>query len=34
MLNSNNMQGQSFEARIDISVDSQCPKKYCNTSIY
>ena len=26
MLNSNNMQGQSFEARIDISVDSQCPK--------
>ena len=26
MLNSNNMQGQSFEAKIDISVDSQCPK--------
>ena len=26
MLNSNNMKGQSFEAKIDISVDSQCPK--------
>ena len=26
MLNSNNMKGQSFGARIDISVDSQCPK--------
>ena len=26
MLNSNNMKGQSFEARIEISVDSQCPK--------
>ena len=26
MLNSNNMKGQSFGAKIDISVDSQCPK--------
>ena len=26
MLNSNNMKGQSFGAKIDISVDGQCPK--------
>ena len=26
MLNSNNMKGQSFGAKIDVSVDSQCPK--------
>ena len=26
MLNSNNMKGNSFKAKIDVSVDSQCPK--------